>query len=231
MSTPTDTTLHAGIATAFAAALPGAYSIAEAAPGAVAADAQGLVASFVGERSADLLLVLSEDSALSAAVGRTGPVALGDVLRPAFESAAAELGAGVVGEVREGELGAIAGQERTALFALVTEGQVAGWFGVNLRPLTASAPAAPAPAPGALANIGRIASVEMALTVEIGRTRMLVRDVLALRPGSVIELDRSVGSPANILLNGRIIANGEVVVVDQDYAVRVTSILDAAEAV
>jgi flagellar motor switch protein FliN/FliY len=78
-------------------------------------------------------------------------------------------------------------------------------------------------------NLGRINSVEMALTVEIGRTRMTVRDVLALEPGAVVELDRSVGSPADILLNGRLIAHGEIVVVDQDYAVRITQILDVAE--
>ena len=64
------------------------------------------------------------------------------------------------------------------------------------------------------------------MTVEIGRTRMSVRDVLALEPGAVIELDRSAGAPADVLLNGRLIAHGEVVVVDQDYAVRITKILD-----
>ena len=78
-------------------------------------------------------------------------------------------------------------------------------------------------------RLGRINGVEMALTVEIGRTRMTVREVLALEPGAVVELDRSAGAPADILLNGRVIAHGEVVVVDQDYAVRVTRILDAQE--
>jgi flagellar motor switch protein FliN/FliY len=67
------------------------------------------------------------------------------------------------------------------------------------------------------------------MTVEIGHTRMSVRDVLALEPGAVIELDRSAGAPADVLLNGRLIAHGEVVVVDQDYAVRITKILDVSE--
>jgi len=71
----------------------------------------------------------------------------------------------------------------------------------------------------------------MALTVEIGRTRMSVRDVLGLEPGAVIELDRSAGAPADVLLNGRLIAHGEVVVVDQDYAVRITKILDVADGI
>jgi flagellar motor switch protein FliN/FliY len=79
-------------------------------------------------------------------------------------------------------------------------------------------------------KLGRINNVEMALTVEIGRTRMAVRDLLALEPGAVVELDRSAGTPADILLNGKLIAHGDVVVVDQDYAVRITRILDNPEA-
>ena len=78
-------------------------------------------------------------------------------------------------------------------------------------------------------KLSRISNVEMALTVEIGRTRMAVRDVLAMEPGAVIELDRTAGSPADVLLNGRLIAHGEIVVVDQDYAVRITKILDASD--
>jgi flagellar motor switch protein FliN/FliY len=70
----------------------------------------------------------------------------------------------------------------------------------------------------------------MALTVEIGRTRMSIREALAMEPGKVIELDRSAGAPVDVLLNGRRIALGEVVVVDQDYAVRISRILDTAEA-
>lgn len=75
-------------------------------------------------------------------------------------------------------------------------------------------------------RLGRISNVEMALTVQIGRTRLSVRDVLNLEPGAVIELDRSAGAPADVLLNGRLIAQGEVVVMDQDYGVRITKILD-----
>ena len=70
----------------------------------------------------------------------------------------------------------------------------------------------------------------MDLTVEVGRTRMAVRDVLDLEPGRIVELDRSAGAPADVLLNGRVIAHGEIVVVDQDYAVRITRILENAEA-
>ncbi|WP_395640521.1 flagellar motor switch protein FliN, partial [Pseudolysinimonas sp.] len=110
-------------------------------------------------------------------------------------------------------------------YELRAAGRVVGWFGVTVR-----SAAEPTPASGAVdARLGRISNVAMDLTVELGRVRMSVREVLSLEPGAVIELDRSVGAPADVLLNGRLIARGEVVVVDQDYAVRITRILDPEE--
>ena len=71
--------------------------------------------------------------------------------------------------------------------------------------------------------------VDMEVTVEIGRTRMTVRDLLDLTPGAVLELDRAAGSPADLLVNGRLIARGEVVVIDEDFGLRITEIaVDAA---
>ena len=67
--------------------------------------------------------------------------------------------------------------------------------------------------------------VAMEVTVELGRTRLSVRELLALTPGDVLELDRAAGSPADLLVNGRLIARGEVVVVDEDFALRVTEIV------
>jgi flagellar motor switch protein FliN len=77
-------------------------------------------------------------------------------------------------------------------------------------------------------GIEMLHGVDMEVTVELGRTRMTVRDLLALSPGAVLELDRAAGSPADLLVNGRLIARGEVVVVDEDFGLRVTEILDAA---
>jgi flagellar motor switch protein FliN len=68
--------------------------------------------------------------------------------------------------------------------------------------------------------------VVMDVTVELGRARMSVRELLALAPGTVLELDRAAGSPADLLVNGRLIARGEVVVVDEDFGLRVTEIVD-----
>ena len=62
--------------------------------------------------------------------------------------------------------------------------------------------------------------VEMDVTAELGRTRMTVRSLLDLEPGSIVELDRMAGSPVDLLVNGRLIARGEVVVVDEEFALR-----------
>ena len=67
--------------------------------------------------------------------------------------------------------------------------------------------------------------VEMGLTAELGRARMLVRDVLALAPGSVVELDRAAGGPVDVLVNGTLIARGEVVVIDEEFGIRITDIV------
>jgi flagellar motor switch protein FliN/FliY len=86
-----------------------------------------------------------------------------------------------------------------------------------------------APAPVVPRGLELLHGVDMEVTVELGRTRMTVRDLLALTPGAVLELDRAAGSPADLLVNGRLVARGEVVVVDEDFGLRVTEILDAAK--
>jgi flagellar motor switch protein FliN/FliY len=70
-----------------------------------------------------------------------------------------------------------------------------------------------------------LADVEMGVTAELGRTRMTVRDLLALTPGSVVELDRLAGSPVDVLVNGTLVARGEVVVIDEEFGVRISEII------
>jgi flagellar motor switch protein FliN/FliY len=67
--------------------------------------------------------------------------------------------------------------------------------------------------------------VEMEVSAELGRTRMSVRELLSLSPGAIVELDRAAGSPADLLVNGRLIARGEVVVVDENFGIRITQIV------
>jgi flagellar motor switch protein FliN len=71
--------------------------------------------------------------------------------------------------------------------------------------------------------------VPLDLTVELGRTRMCIQDLLALGPGSVIELDKIAGEPLDILVNERLIARGEAVVVNDKFGVRITDIVSPSE--
>ena len=97
------------------------------------------------------------------------------------------------------------------------------------------APLGAGPAPGAYSPVMGHAlellnDVEMGVTAELGRRRMTVRDLLALTPGSVIELDRAAGSPVDVLVNGTVIARGEVVVIDEEFGIRISEIVvDTAE--
>ncbi|HMQ51757.1 MAG TPA: flagellar motor switch protein FliN, partial [Anaerolineae bacterium] len=74
-------------------------------------------------------------------------------------------------------------------------------------------------------NIDMLLGVNMRVTVELGRTRMSVEEVLRLGPGSVIELDKLAGEPVDVLVNERLIARGEVVVLDDRFGVRITDVL------
>jgi flagellar motor switch protein FliN/FliY len=72
-----------------------------------------------------------------------------------------------------------------------------------------------------------LGNVEMDITAELGRTRMTVRELLSLTPGTVVELDRAAGSPVDLFVNGTLIARGEVVVVDEEFGVRVSEIVSS----
>ncbi len=67
--------------------------------------------------------------------------------------------------------------------------------------------------------------VQLRVSVELGKTTMTIRDVLALGPGSVVQLDKMAGEPVDIKANDKLIARGEVVVVDESFGVRVTDIV------
>jgi flagellar motor switch protein FliN len=67
--------------------------------------------------------------------------------------------------------------------------------------------------------------VHMGVTVELGRTRMPLRDILSVVPGSVIELDRPASAPVDVLVNGTLIARGEVVVIDEEFGIRITEVV------
>ena len=77
----------------------------------------------------------------------------------------------------------------------------------------------------ASAELERLYDVPVELAVEIGRTEMTIRETLALGPGSIVTLDRLAGEPVDLLVNGKPIARGEVVVLDEEFGLRVTEVL------
>lgn len=70
-----------------------------------------------------------------------------------------------------------------------------------------------------------LADVEMGVTAELGRCRMTVRELLSITPGAVIDLDRAAGSPVDVLVNGTLIARGEVVVIDEEFGIRISELV------
>lgn len=78
-------------------------------------------------------------------------------------------------------------------------------------------------------DIDFILDIPVQLTVELGRTRLPIRHLLQLAQGSVVELDGLAGEPMNVLVNGRLIAQGEVVVVNDRFGIRLTDIIDPSK--
>jgi len=74
-------------------------------------------------------------------------------------------------------------------------------------------------------NISLLMDVNMEMTVELGRTKKPIREILSMGEGTIIELDKLAGEPVDILVNHKLIANGEVVVIDENFGVRVTKIV------
>lgn len=87
------------------------------------------------------------------------------------------------------------------------------------------------PPPGEQRRLDLLLDVPLDLSVELGRTRMTIQDLLGLGPGSVIELDKIAGEALDILVNDRLVARGEAVVVNDKFGVRITDIVSQSERV
>lgn len=88
---------------------------------------------------------------------------------------------------------------------------------------------APAAGGGAIQDFDMILDIPVALTVELGRTKISIRNLLQLAHGSVVELDGLAGEPMDVLVNGTLIAQGEVVVVNDKFGIRLTDIITPQE--
>ena len=189
-----------------------------------------LVEALAGSPLGGLDLAAAAQPALDAAAG-----ALGTAAQPARavdpELVAGDLGGSftvvpLVGAT--GPAGALLLPD--TLLVAGSDAPVADAAFAALPGMAGGTPAASTPAGVVSRGIEMLHGVDMEVTVELGRTQMTVRDLLALSPGTVLELDRAAGSPADLLVNGRLIARGEVVVVDEDFGLRVTEIIDESVA-
>ncbi len=97
---------------------------------------------------------------------------------------------------------------------------------LQLTPLVAEA----GPSPAAAGDLDRLTDVTVELAVEIGRTRMSLGSALALGPGSIVTLDKLADQPVDLLVNGKPVACGEVVVIDEEFGLRITEVVGAAPA-
>ena len=246
VQTTADLELAARAATAAITVLPAAEPLTVGAPragepGEGAAFAGAVVAMLDGRASAPVAVLVGADLVSALAASPIGGLDLAAALQPALDAAAQALGAraGAARQVETGTVAAELGQPfvvvpldgATAVAALllpeallVTDGDLLETPALSSSPVSASAN------PGERRGIEMLHGVDMEVTVEIGRARMTVRELLDLAPGAVLELDRAAGSPADLLVNGRLIARGEVVVIDEDFGLRITEIVTDATA-
>ena len=233
----------AAVVAAVTEALPQIPAAAPLTLGEPAADPGGVVlpdpagaaiTGYIGGASEGKVLLVVGQELVDALEGTPfGALEPAKALKPALETLAASLGGRLDGDPVAISavdcLEVLAGGAIT-LLPLISGGTVSALVGVSLTSLPAPEPAAGrrTPAAGAANNWGidMLRDVEMEVTCELGRTRMTIRQLLALAPGDVVELDRLAGAPADLLVNGTLLARGEVVVVDESFGLRITEIID-----
>jgi len=87
------------------------------------------------------------------------------------------------------------------------------------------------PMPTGSSSLDLILDVPLEITVELGRTNKTIKEILEISPGTIVELDKMAGEPVDILVNGKLVAKGEVVVIDENFGVRITEILNSIDRV
>ncbi len=80
-------------------------------------------------------------------------------------------------------------------------------------------------------NLDRILDIPLVLSAQLGNTKMLIKDLLQLGPGSIVELDKLAGEPLEVLVNERLVARGEVVMVNEKFGIRLTDVISPTERV
>ncbi|BFU42109.1 flagellar motor switch protein FliN [Krasilnikovia sp. MM14-A1004] len=197
-------------------------------------DGQAITARFSGAATGDVVVVVGQDLADALKESPLGELDLTAAVRPALEAASRTFGPVVLdpGQVMEPAvaLSALAAKPGAVAVPLLDGETVRAIVALALSPWPEEA--GPGGVPARRPEIGAIRGgldmlhdVEMEVSAELGRTRMSVRELLSLIPGAIVELDRAAGSPADLLVNGRLIARGEVVVIDENFGIRITEIV------
>jgi len=194
------------------------------------AAAAAILVRLSGPADAELMIVIDAELADFLKNSPLGALELLPALQPAVTAAATAVGAtsGPLLEVPAVLPSQKAGTSTPMSVSLIADGnhRASVWIRGLDRPV-AQRKTSPA---GVRPGLDMLRDVEMEVTVEIGRTRMTVRELLELTPGQVVELDRAAGSPADLLVNGTLLARGEIVVVDEDFGIRITEIVSSSQA-
>ena len=221
------------------AVLPTSRELLVGAPVSASADmlttGQAVTAKFSGAATGEVVVVVGQDLADALKESPLGELDLTAAVRPALEAAARAFGPVVLdpGQLMESgvALSAIAAKTDAVAVPLLDGGDIRAVIAMTLTPWPSDG------APGGVARRGEggvapmrggldmLHDVEMEVSAELGRTRMSVRELLSLIPGAIVELDRAASSPADLLVNGRLIARGEVVVIDENFGIRITEIV------
>ena len=240
MTAPTTTepnlTLARSAAEAALAVLPTSRQLTVGDPtaaGGTAPAGQAVTARFSGTATGEVVVVVAQDLADALQESPIGELDLTAAVRPALEAAARTFGPVVLdpGQLMEPDvaLSALAAKDGAVMVPLLDGGEVHALVALRLNPWPvedAGPPAARRVETSAVrGGLDMLHDVEMEVSAELGRTRMSVRELLSLTPGAIVELDRAAGSPADLLVNGRLIARGEVVVIDENFGIRITEIV------
>jgi flagellar motor switch protein FliN/FliY len=210
-------------------------------------DGAAVTARFTGGRSGEVLIAV--ERALTDALQNSplGALDVSAALAPALAAAAGAAGTVQTGPGQALEpataLAALLGKPGAWVVPLLHQGVPRALVGIVLAvdPAGSGAQAPHYPSPEELRSGGANGSVaprtairngldllrdvNMDVTAQIGSTRMTISELLALNEGAVVELDRAAGAPADLLVNGHLIARGEVVVIDENFALRITEII------
>ena len=100
---------------------------------------------------------------------------------------------------------------------------------VQAAPVNELQAGAPAAAAGGDINLDVVLDIPVTLSMEVGRSRISIRNLLQLNQGSVVELERTTGEPLDVYVNGTLVAHGEVVVINEKFGIRLTDVISPAE--